>query len=214
MGDLNMAYSYANGYSDKYPMISIDPQVNYPNASNNLKKPTVEEWQDLLHHTHKITEILDSNGQFLGNENINIGTGVSKEEYDALVDRIKAIEDNNSGSSNIDISTLATKDDIEDVNQKITDIESGIENGNYITKAQFDDLVSRIEVLEQNSTADLSNYVTKDQYDELANSVNDIITKLSNLESSTTTHAKEAIFVGDWDATKNGNQTYDESGTY
>jgi hypothetical protein len=65
-------------YSPRFPKIQVDSFVNYPNAANNIIKITVEEWQDLLHHTHKVTDILDTEGNFIGSDlDISVSGGVS-----------------------------------------------------------------------------------------------------------------------------------------
>ena len=78
-----------SGYNGlKFPLIQLDANVNYPNAANNIKKVTVEEWQDLLHHTHKLSEILDDSGEFLGGEGSADG-GVSVAAFNELKETVQ-----------------------------------------------------------------------------------------------------------------------------
>lgn len=86
-------------YGATYPKISIDEHVNYPNAQFNIKKITVEEWNDLLHHTHKQSEILDNNGEFIGQEGAAV---VSAEEVNELKEQVNTlIEQNRALASRI-----------------------------------------------------------------------------------------------------------------
>lgn len=86
-------------YGATYPKISFDEKVNYPNAQFNIKKITVEEWNDLLHHTHRQAEILDNNGEFIGQEG---AAAVSAEEVNELKEQINTlIEQNRALASRI-----------------------------------------------------------------------------------------------------------------
>ena len=78
-----MASATSGYYGPSFPLIQIDPVTNYPNAANNIKKITVEEWQDILHHTHKLPEILDNDGNFLG-QNASSDGSVSLEAFNEL----------------------------------------------------------------------------------------------------------------------------------
>ena len=52
----------------KWPEIQLDQQTNLPNAAGIIKKITAEEWADMKRHTHKISDILDANGNELGSD--------------------------------------------------------------------------------------------------------------------------------------------------
>lgn len=83
-----MAIATSGYYGPKYPLIVIDDKnTNYPNAANNIKKITVEEWQDLLHHTHPLAEILDAEGIRLGDAG---SSDVSLEEFNNLKNTVEA----------------------------------------------------------------------------------------------------------------------------
>lgn len=56
-----------NIYGATYPKVSIDERINNPNAQFNTKRISVEEWNDLLHHTHKLSEILGGENSEAGN---------------------------------------------------------------------------------------------------------------------------------------------------
>lgn len=90
-------------YGATYPKISFDKKVNYPNAQFNIKKITVEEWNDLLHHTHRQAEILDNNGEFIGQEGAEEVNELKEqintliEQNRALASRITALENAGSG---------------------------------------------------------------------------------------------------------------------
>ena len=49
-----------------YPAVIIDKDVNFENSNHNIKSLTVEEWVDINHHTHNISTLLDSNGNYVG----------------------------------------------------------------------------------------------------------------------------------------------------
>lgn len=70
---INKNYDYS-----KYPRVVMDTKENNPNSSNMIKHLTNEEWQDVLHHTHNI-------GDIIGGDGTTISAGeVSKEEFNAL----------------------------------------------------------------------------------------------------------------------------------
>ena len=78
-------------YSPKFPKIQLDSFINYPNAANNIVKITVEEWQDLLHHTHKVTDILDTEGNFIGSDlDISVSGGVNEETFNELKNTVES----------------------------------------------------------------------------------------------------------------------------
>ena len=83
-----MASQITGYYGPTFPTIQIDKQTNYPNAANNIKKITVEEWQDLLHHTHKLPDILDKDGNFLG-QNTSADGSVSIEAFNQLQETVQ-----------------------------------------------------------------------------------------------------------------------------
>ena len=51
-----------NPNKSKYPEIVIDKNANMGSGSHNNRMLTVEEYYDLLHHTHSISDILDDEG--------------------------------------------------------------------------------------------------------------------------------------------------------
>ena len=70
---INKNYDYS-----KYPRVVMDTKENNPNSSNMIKHLTNEEWQDVLHHTHNI-------GDIIGGDGTTISAGeVSKEEFNTL----------------------------------------------------------------------------------------------------------------------------------
>ena len=111
-----------SNYGATFPKVVIDESVNYPNAQYNVKSITVEEWNDLLHHTHVMHDILDNNGEFIGKEvasNIIEGAG---------------------GGSQGGGSGSASSQDVEDLKSKIESLES-----------QLEAVTSRLAQLEQSS---------------------------------------------------------------
>ena len=48
----------AKAYTSEYPEVVMDRDTNSAN-SGMIKRVTVEEWYDLLHHTHKVEEFVD-----------------------------------------------------------------------------------------------------------------------------------------------------------
>jgi seryl-tRNA synthetase len=46
-----------NQYSSEYPEIVIDQTTNSPNSNMSIRL-TVEQYHDLLHHTHKVVDLV------------------------------------------------------------------------------------------------------------------------------------------------------------
>ena len=98
----------AVGYdSYRFPEVKIDKQANYPNAAGNIKKITVEEWNDMLHHTHDASALVFSDGQTITEtittiveENIKLRRYID-EELVTLKQDIQDLKDNANGSLNI-----------------------------------------------------------------------------------------------------------------
>lgn len=115
-----MAGSSSGVYDPKFPKVHLDTKINYPNAANNIKKITAEEWEDLLHHTHQIDYIVDADGNFINPDSISIGGSggkveVTKEEFDTLKTTVESqaqtIQDQSSTITTLQdtISTLQTR---------------------------------------------------------------------------------------------------------
>ena len=99
----NKNYDYS-----KFPRIVVDDKVNNPNSYNMIKQLTNEEYQDLLHHTHMIEDII-------GGDGISIGSGeVSKSEFNELKSQLQ------SATSTIS----ALQNTINDLQQQITTIQN------------------------------------------------------------------------------------------
>lgn len=80
------------GYGATYPRIQTDPNINYPASQYNIQKITVEEWNDLLHHTHKLCDIQDNDGNFLDSGSSQDLSGyVKREDYDALAETVASL---------------------------------------------------------------------------------------------------------------------------
>lgn len=52
---------FAKEYTSEYPEITMDKDKNSVN-DNMIRQMTIEEWYDLLHHTHKVNEFVDEQG--------------------------------------------------------------------------------------------------------------------------------------------------------
>lgn len=81
-------------YGATFPKIVVDETINYPNSATLKKNVSVEEWNDLFHHTHCISDIVDENGVALGGSGSipASGGGVSVEEYQALQNKVTTLE--------------------------------------------------------------------------------------------------------------------------
>lgn len=111
----------ANGvYGAKFPPIQMDGTVNYPNAQYNIKKITVEEYNDLLHHTHKLNELMDSEGHFLTGDEVSVG--VSSSDFNALKARVESLEESGTGSSS---GNYATQEALQTL-QELVNVQSGL----------------------------------------------------------------------------------------
>ena len=70
----------------KYPEIIIDSQTNYQNATGTVHRLTVEEFKDIMHHTHKI-------GDHIGGNDVEISAGeVTKEEFEDLQQSVNQLQ--------------------------------------------------------------------------------------------------------------------------
>ena len=125
----------AKRYGATYPRIVMDESVNYPNARFNIKRITVEEWNDLLHHTHKKSEIVNEDGNFLGASEPLDDSSVTE----ALIERVEELEsqvtillakvaalENGSTDSGVtigdwDVETPGTQTSPEDQGEEIID---------------------------------------------------------------------------------------------
>lgn len=79
-------------YGATFPKVTLDTNINYPNAHFNIKRITVEEWNDILHHTHKASEILDDDG----NMSSSTIARVTVEEYTEMKESIQTLIEQNT----------------------------------------------------------------------------------------------------------------------
>ncbi len=104
-----MAGSSSSVYSPKFPKVQLDQKINYPNAASNIKKLTIEEWEDILHHTHQVDFLVDEEGNFINPDALPGGSGgkvqVTKEEFDTLKSTVESQAELISSQSEL-ITTL------------------------------------------------------------------------------------------------------------
>ena len=192
-------------YTSKYPLIKTDSNINNTNAYFNTKHLTVEEYMDLMHHTHSIGDLLGSNGEPLG-EDFNfdpsgISVGVSKEEFDALKARVDEI----TGSST-DMSAYATKDDLTSVqsdvsgaSDRIDEIERQLRDTPPAAQQDVDDVITRVQTIEEAVTVIQSLTQTIEEQSTKISTMED---EIANLKSAVEDIAKNGGFeIGDWDIT-------------
>lgn len=102
----------------KFPAIVIDKTTNYPNGKGTKKSLTIEEYQDLMHHTHKVTDLVDADGNPVDPSTFNGGgsstTVITKKEYTELKETVE--------TQKTTIQTMQTQ--ITELQNKITAIES------------------------------------------------------------------------------------------
>ena len=124
-------------YPYNFPEVNLDTQTNYPSAAGIIKKITAEEWADMLHHTHKITEITDANGNKLGS-----GAGGTITAYDDteirnlinnLQSQITTLSNNNSALQS-QVETLTNenntlKENVTTLQSKVTNLENNSGSG-------------------------------------------------------------------------------------
>ena len=141
-------------YTNTYPKIEVDHDINFPNSVYNIKHVTVEEWNDLLHHTHKQANILDDDGNFMGTGAApgtgGTGEAAKKSDLDSLALRVKSLEESQAA---------VTKSAFDSLAQRVSEIE----NGGFITQSDLGEYVKREELPAEQ---DLSNYATKDDLSE------------------------------------------------
>ena len=99
-------------YGATFPKVVLDTNINYPNAHFNIKRITVEEWNDILHHTHKASEILDDDGNMPGSTIARI----TVEEYAEMKETIQTLTEQNTEL----ISRIAALENASDANGDIT----------------------------------------------------------------------------------------------
>ena len=134
-----------NKYS--YPKIIMDNNTNYPGANTNIRRITVEEWNDLLHHTHE------------GIGSASSDETITKEQYDALKEEVDQLEVDliNNGTGD-----AATTGSVESIGQRIVTIENDVADvksdleGFGVTKADKTDLegFATVEDLEVKANKD------------------------------------------------------------
>lgn len=66
-----------NTYTSKYPTIIVDTRANSVNESLQ-KKMTIEEYYDLMHHTHNISQLTSDEGAMSYNEMQNAINSLTK----------------------------------------------------------------------------------------------------------------------------------------
>ena len=160
----NKNYDYS-----KFPRIVVDDKVNNPNSYNMIKQLTNEEYQDLLHHTHMIEDII-------GGDGISIGSGeVSKAEFNELKSQLQSAAStistlqntintlqqhittiqNTTTSSEQSITTMTNN--INTISGKVDTLEDTVDamSGGILENADaISALDNRITTIENNSTPD------------------------------------------------------------
>jgi len=139
-------------YSYKFPEINMDNTTNYPSAAGIIKKITAEEWADMLHHTHKITEIVDANGNKLGSGADGTITAYDDTEIKAsistLESKVQTLENNQSQPVE-EYDDTELKGLIQTLQQQVANL---IEE-NTTLKESVTTLQSKVQTLENNSSA-------------------------------------------------------------
>ena len=144
-------------YSPRFPKIQVDSFVNYPNAANNIIKITVEEWQDLLHHTHKVTDILDTEGNFIGSDlDISVSGGVDEETFNELKNTVQSQSETIASQA----ETISTQSGIIENLQTIVESNSSIietqQSAIETLQGLVQSLQNQINSLDPNSESSLS----------------------------------------------------------
>lgn len=107
-----------NTYVSKYPRIIIDKRSNSPNDSLQ-KKITIEEFYDLMHHTHKISDLINDGGDISYEEIQSIILGLQQEikelkaiiqTQQATIEGIKTELVNTASISDWDVETPGNQD--------------------------------------------------------------------------------------------------------
>ena len=162
-----------NTYSSSYPQIVIDEQVNYPNANTLIYKLTAEQFQDIMHHTHKISDLIGGDGAV-----ISAGE-VSKEDFNTLKSSVEQLKNTLQALQN----SITEPTNIQDIINRISNIESAItvmdnkidvleENAGTSGGTSVNSLVDRVTALES--------YVGNTSASESTSSLNDRVTALEN----------------------------------
>jgi len=157
----------AIGYdSYKFPEVKFDKQANYPNAAGNIKKITVEEWNDILHHTHSVGTFVDNNGEFVdpSQDGSGSGSGISLSEFNELkesvnnikttVETIHTVEEYDDTEIKSRLETLESKAHDEYDHTELINKIAALEEENTNLKSTLQSLVSRVTSLENNPSSD------------------------------------------------------------
>ena len=174
---INKNYDYS-----KYPRVVIDTKENNPNSSNMIKHLTNEEWQDILHHTHNI-------GDIVGGDGTTISAGeVSKEEFDALKSQLQ--------SANQTINNMQTTiQQLQNANTELRNMISTVQEDARQNTASIADMridiqsvvssvslnTERIEAVEQSSSESTSKTETIEQ------NLSTVTSQVSTLEETVDT---------------------------
>ena len=107
----------SNIYSSKYPNVLIDKRGNSVNQSLQ-KRLTIEEYYDLVHHTHNMSDIVMDIGEGEGNNYTELMSSMSKlnDRINQLVSTVetqqKTIEDQKKTIESLTQTVEELKDDI------------------------------------------------------------------------------------------------------
>lgn len=135
-------------YGSKFPLITIDNETNYQNASNGIRYITIEEYQDIMHHTHKVSDLVDADGNFIDGDSIPSGggssSGISKADFDALTETVINLSTKvvNLESENVTLKNKVTT--IENENVTLSGKVTTLENENAELKSQIQELSENV----------------------------------------------------------------------
>lgn len=119
--------------ANKYPEIIIDKTTNSLNAEGLIYKMTAEQYQDILHHTHKI-------GDLIGGDGATISAGeVSADDFEALKTLVNTLSNK--------VTSLETENG--ELKQKVQNLESSSGSGSA-SSADIDAINGRLNTIENN----------------------------------------------------------------
>ena len=119
------------GYdSYKYPEIKLDEAGNYQSANTDLKRVTVEEWNDLLHHTHKAGTFVDDNGNFIdpSQDGSGSGDGISYQEFQDLKNSVNTLVETVNGLASSVASLVESNAALVESNASLVERVTALEN--------------------------------------------------------------------------------------
>lgn len=111
-----------NEYKSKYPEIVVDRTVNSPN-DNQIVRLTLEQYYDLLHHTHNASDIIGT---------IDVDEAKLKELNDKLDEAIARVNELQQKVNSVSVQTNNLESNVTTLDTKVQTIDKYVENNGFV----------------------------------------------------------------------------------